>query len=386
MRYKTFLSYLAFSVIFLALAIIAGFEFSNLPYAGTWGSDAQYYYQAAAGRGGEQSCTAYLGYGYVCTFTAFVSVLDLPIAFYTLIGLLYIYIVFRYYRPSGPTSSLIWLVLVLNPTVLWTFLKGVKEGFVIACLLVLVKIYGRVRARRSMLNMLLFAAAILALSTVKFEAVAFVLLAAIATEVVMRANNSIKMALVLVGGAVAVLFVLDQLAGFFPELAFLQKLMAHRELFFTQEISEPDANVNYLSAVFRFLVGPGPITPISSLFRDTGFYEPTAIGKVMIFLGSLCWLAVLGLSALGFAKVLSNPKYRTSLGAVVNHEIAFAAALSMFYILTYAYMYGGMVDTRHRAVVYVLLFPLLAPIASLGTGYIFPHLKNNRSTTETQSE
>jgi hypothetical protein len=386
MRYKTFLAYLAFSGIFLTLAIIAGIEFSSLPYGGTWGSDAQYYYLAAAGKGGEQSCTAYLGYGYVCTFTAFVSVLDLPVAFYALIGLLYIFIAFRYYRPNGQTSMLIWIVLVLNPIVLWTFLKGVKEGFVIACLLVLVKIYGRMRERFSVLNIFLFAGAILVLSTVKFEAVAFVVFAVAVTEIVMRANNSIKIAVTLVGSAVAVLFVLDQLAGFFPELAFLQKLMAHRELFFTQEISEPDAHVNYLSAIFRFLAGPGPITPISSLFQDTGFYEPTVIGKIMIFLGSLCWLAALGLSALGFMRVLSNPKYRTALGTVISHEVVFSASMSMFYILTYAYMYGGMVDTRHRAVVYVLLFPLLGPLASVGTGYIFPHLKNNRSTTETESE
>lgn len=376
MPYKTFLSYLSFSGIFLVLAIFTGLEFSSLPYDGTWGSDAHYYYTAASGQGGAEHCSDYLGYGYVCTFTAFVAVVDLPIAFYALIGLLYIYVVFRCFRAPSDSSAMIWLLLVFNPIVLWTFLKGVKEGFVIVCLLVLVKIYGSVREDRTALNVLLFAAAILALSTVKFEAVAFVVLAAIATEVVMRANNSIKMAITLVGSAIAVLFVLDQLATFFPGLAFLQKLMAHKELFFTEEISEPGAKVNYLLAIFRFLAGPGPITPISSLFGDTGFYEPTVTGKIMIFLGSLFWLSAMSLAGLGFMRVLSTPRYRISMSAVVNNEVVFGALMAMFYILTYAFMYGGMVDTRHRAVVYVLLFPLLVPLASLGAGYIFPRLNN----------
>jgi hypothetical protein len=370
MRYKTFLSYLFFSAMFLSLAVAAGIEFSLLPFNGTWGSDAQYYYMAASGQGGESSCTAYLGYGYVCTFTAFLNVLDLPMGFYTLIGMLYIFTVFRYFRPRGnDASAIVWMLLAFNPIVIWTFLKGVKEGFVILFLLLLVKLYGRVIDRGGAINVAFFAIAMLILSTVKFEAVAFVVLAAGSTEVIMRTRNKIRSATLLVALSIFSLFVLDQLGKIFPELALLEKLMAHKALFFTQEIDEPDANVNYLFAVFRFIVGPGPVTPISSLFSETGFYEPTVLGKILIFLGSTFWLGMLGLAGIGMAKVLAKSQYRHRLGAAISRGVVFSALMALYYTLTYAYMYGGMVDTRHRAVVYVLLFPLLTPLASLGLKY-----------------
>jgi hypothetical protein len=377
MGYKSFLSYLVFSAVFVALAVVAGVEFSALPYDGTWGSDAQYYYTAASGHGGESSCGAYLGYGYVCTFTAFLNIVDLPMAFYGFIGLLYIYVICKWFGPRGAgTSTMVWMVIAFNPIVIWTFLKGVKEGFVILFLMVLVNLYGRVIRSKKITDVALLVVAVWVVSTVKFEAVAFFVLAALSTELIMRSRNRVRTAAIFVALSILSLFVLDQLETIFPEVAFLKKLMAHQALFFNEEIDQADAKVNYLLAVIRFLTGPGPITPLSSLFADTGFYEPTVIGKVLIFLGSIFWLSVLALSVLGIKKAISGKLHRQYLGTVISRESVFPALMAFFYVLTYAFMYGGMVDTRHRAVVYALLLPILAPLSSLGLKIFAPSTVN----------
>lgn len=367
---RTLLSYLIVSTVFLVLAVITGFEFSSLPYNGTWGSDAGYYYLAASGHGGENSCGAYLGYGYVCTFSVFLAVLPLPIAFYCVIGLVYIFLVFRYFRPirSGD-SDIVWMVAAFNPIVIWTFLKGVKEGFVILFLLVLVKLYGKVVERRTPVEILVFAGAIFVLSTVKFETVAFVALAGLSTEVVMRMEKRVRTATLIAVFSILSLFMLDQFGKMFPEVSFLEKLMAHKTLFFNEEIDQSDTSVNYLFAIARFLLGPGPITPIASLFGDTGFYEPTVIGKILIFWGSIFWLCMLGLAVLGGFALRAVPVRGAKINLAISREVVFSAFAALYYVLTYAFMYGGMVDTRHRAVVYVLLVPLVVPLASRGLMY-----------------
>lgn len=352
-----------FFIVFILVSLISfitALEFSALPYNNTWGSDAEYYYISAIDSTYNQSCTEYLAYGYVCLLSSLLSLIDLPVLWYFSFCVIYISLVFIYYIPNNIYSKHLLIIIYFNPIIIWTFLKGVKESLVILTILCLVVIYKR--KQRDFLFYILSYFFLSILSTVKFESVAFYFLAFVLTEVILKVKNKIKVFYSIMCISILTLFFLDALSVIFPEFETIKKLLSHRELFLTLENSFTDENPNIILSVFRFLLGPGPVTPLTALFINTDFYEPTIIGLLLIFLGSALWLYVLARSMLIFYKLV---KHSNRIELIFSKFEIFSSFLAFNYILTYSYMYGGMVDTRHRAVVYFLLSPILFRILNL---------------------
>ena len=81
---------------------------------------------------------------------------------------------------------------------------------------------------------------------------------------------------------------------------------------------------------------------------------------MLIFLGALHWWIAL---ALFFFAVLTLSEIRMQFRQILLIGFSFALVASA-HIATYVFVYAGTGDTRHRAIMYVLLMPLLVCFAT----------------------
>lgn len=111
---------------------------------------------------------------------------------------------------------------------------------------------------------------------------------------------------------------------------------------------------SYIS-VARFILGPGPIRSVEQLVYGNVFEVSTKIGDVLILFGSVHWWGLLIYTSY-FVLVRKGRADFTrtiqSFGSWFWLGIAVA--------LTYAFIYFGTGDTRHRATLYVVTFPFFA--------------------------
>jgi hypothetical protein len=90
----------------------------------------------------------------------------------------------------------------------------------------------------------------------------------------------------------------------------------------------------------RFIIGPGPFR---AMMGNDIFLVTTNIGNMLIFLGSLMWWLVLPLMVL---------RMRELFGITIKEIIIVAPFL--LYVFIYIYVYQGSVETRFRAVLYII--------------------------------
>lgn len=100
-------------------------------------------------------------------------------------------------------------------------------------------------------------------------------------------------------------------------------------------------------AVPRFLIGPGPIRAILGW---EAFLVTTTMGNILIFLGAIMWWIYLPILILCF---LRGPSYWLKYGCVLVPLLLFLAV--------YSFLYSGSLETRFRAIVYILSFLGTAP-------------------------
>lgn len=100
-------------------------------------------------------------------------------------------------------------------------------------------------------------------------------------------------------------------------------------------------------AVARFILGPGPINSFRQLLYRDAFVVSTPLGDLLICLGSVQWWLVLLMVSV---MALTRPH---SLWTRIS-KFMDVGVMALVVIGTYAYIYFGTGDTRHRAVVYVL--------------------------------
>jgi len=100
-------------------------------------------------------------------------------------------------------------------------------------------------------------------------------------------------------------------------------------------------------AVPRFLLGPGPIR---ALFGWEVFWVTTTIGNILIFLGSFAWWWYLPVFVLA---LLKGPKYWLKYAGIILPLLVFLGV--------YSFAYSGSLETRFRAVTYVLASFAAAP-------------------------
>jgi hypothetical protein len=114
----------------------------------------------------------------------------------------------------------------------------------------------------------------------------------------------------------------------------------------------------------RFLTGPGFVRAMAG---HDAFVVTTSVGNVLVGLGALMWWALLPLWIMGWAR---PPSYLLRDAAII------IPALSL--LLVYSYLYGGTVDTRTRAVFYLLSTPWIARYAEELSGRSFVVQGNRR--------
>lgn len=96
----------------------------------------------------------------------------------------------------------------------------------------------------------------------------------------------------------------------------------------------------YLVAVPRFLIGPGPIR---ALFGWEAFQVTTTTGNILVALGSLLWWLCVPLLIGG---MLRGTRYWAKHGSIL--------VVLLMHIAVYSFAYAGSLETRFRAIVYVL--------------------------------
>jgi hypothetical protein len=92
--------------------------------------------------------------------------------------------------------------------------------------------------------------------------------------------------------------------------------------------------------LLRFIIGPGPIR---AMMGNEVFIVTTNIGNVLIFLGALIWWIIIPLMVL---------RIRELIKIISKEVIIFAPFLT--YVFVYIYAYQGSVETRFRAVLYII--------------------------------
>jgi len=105
--------------------------------------------------------------------------------------------------------------------------------------------------------------------------------------------------------------------------------------------------IDIVLAPARFLIGPGPIRAI---FGHEVFWVTTTMGNILIALGSIMWWVYLPLLLMA---VLRGPSYWLKYASVLIPLFIFLAA--------YSFAYSGSLETRFRAIVYVLSLLGTAP-------------------------
>lgn len=111
-------------------------------------------------------------------------------------------------------------------------------------------------------------------------------------------------------------------------------------------------------SVARFILGPGPPNALRQLLYGDAFEVSAFVGDLLILFGACHWwftlllcVLVVALNIRGSSRVLlRNADYLL---------IAFA------FVATYAFIYFGTGDTRHRAVMYFLFGPVIVPLLCL---------------------
>lgn len=336
----------------LSASAIGLLEITYLDFGGTWGSDSFYYHETAE-RLSQRYREKNIDGRFYVYFHAFCLKIFNAAVFPSLL-LFFVYSVLFIINVSRD-DTLHWLyhfATIGNPIIFWTIARGLKEGLILVTLLGMYTIARQFQRSNFIyifgpIMLFLFSFFMQGIRPLGFEF--GILVATIAMMVWLKVNVLILLVFLLT----MMPFMVDIIMSIFKGTFFIQRLQAQSAVF-KSSIGVENLSESVSVSVFRFIFGPGPIKPILSKFSEGQFYEPTIAGIVLISLGSLIWWGFL------FNITLVILKHRFRLLKLVkfsyfgNYFIIFAG----LHILTYAVVYGGMVDTRHRALMYLLIYPI----------------------------
>lgn len=134
-------------------------------------------------------------------------------------------------------------------------------------------------------------------------------------------------------------------------------LIAFRNLIYTPISLDTQGFYVFFFENIRFILGPGPINAFNQIVFGDIFVVSTKFADILIFIGAVQWWALL---LFVFYKSILIKKY---IFGIIHRSIDYFI-FSIFWILTYTYVYGGTGDTRLRAVLYVSAFAYMIPIIS----------------------
>lgn len=347
---------------------------------GTYGSDADYYYQGMQEAFYSDNPAAaisnyfngfYIKYGVLvlktspCFGILWVKLANILLLIMSL-GFAYVIL----WRTGVPLkiASLIVLLAGLNGIVTWMSIRNLKDTLFLFLMLfdclIAVTAYYRLKGKKIILyllylSLLTFISWVLAGVFGDLRQWAFVipwLILAGLIATILLDNKTIYQYRFLLGGIAIGL-----------ALVFVQAYLGHQIINFGYYASENGlGNAKGINLILglgvgllRFFVGPGPIRAIMG---NDVFLVTNHTGNILIFLGSLMWWGTLPLLAIRFKEIVK----------MFFHELIVILPL-LLYIAIYVYVYQGSVETRFRAVLYVMC------LLVLGLTYVYPKPGNQRN-------
>lgn len=231
-----------------------------------------------------------------------------------------------------------------NPIVLWTAMRGLKEVSLVICIISVSYIFSY-RRTYPFIFILSLMGLLYATEGLKPLGAVVVLMALFFVLVADKFGFLLALlatALVYIGFSFYANFLSD-LGGVF------YRLLAHREGY------EANAAISFgfidvLLAPLRFMFGPGPYRALLQVFEGGVFIVSSKVGDLLILIGAIAWWVVLVF--VGLFGVAGKLSYKS-----LSDSSKFCLAFVVIYVITYSLIYFGTGDTRHRAVMYALLYP-----------------------------
>jgi len=347
--------------------LLVQLELAAISPDGTYGSDARYYYEAMRTtlEGGRWWPPAdvfnpgYVAFGTLILRTSLTeSVVWVKLAN---IGLLLISLALGFYilQQWGVSKRVAYLVIVLagtNGIVTWMAVRNLKDTLFLFLALALIAGTKSLLSKERRTSMLLRISGILSLGFVGVKALEAVrpwglywALSIIGTTIIellfekglrFKIQKSLLFTILVLGVALIVWLVHSYQAvmrDFLVALHFAERAGGLVGV----------GLMDIVLAPARFLIGPGPIRAI---FGHKVFLVTTTMGNILITLGSMMWWAYLPVLLMA---VLRGPNYWLKYASVLIPLFVFLAV--------YSFAYSGSLETRLRAIVYVLSLLGTAP-------------------------
>lgn len=277
---------------------------------------------------------------------------------------------------SSRLFDLVFLIYFANPILIWTVIRGLKETMFILILAACLFAFDYFNSsRRSVFSPARYPGLVVGLALAPLlsplrSQSQLLVMAGFASNFLVwhvwrdlfRAHVSrrqwitrrfVPMLLVVGLGSLIALVVWTPNAGY---------VMTYRELFAPTGDAVTEAllrsgPLTFPLSVARFVLGPGPPNALRQLIYGDAFEVSAFIGDVLILLGSFHWWLMLLL----FGVVLAGSLKRGLNILLANSDYL---VIALIFIATYSFIYLGTGDTRHRAVMYFLLGPVIVPVLS----------------------
>ena len=361
-----------FVIMSIALVSVSLIHYTELMVLGqnTYGSDAEFYWRNAIS-GNDISALPASGYIYLerlitgASTNHFIWVILFNVQLYVFICCQLLIICLdatcENLNQANLFNQLLFLFLVLNGILLWTVVKGVKETFFLF-LTVQPIFFTRQLVKKRTIRVISILIVILCLLNVNSIKMGYVYIAIIGIFLSFRIEKIINKGERL---SLKTLFYLDKQRKMWPTiflitciiLIFWSQIFYAFKYFliykdFVQETGITSGFSNPILDFFRFFLGPGPIRSFKQIIFGNIFIASSKVGDILIFFGSLQWW----LSIFIVLYVIILKKVRFWSICLIFFDFFF---LTLTHIVTYVIVYGGTGDTRHRAVMYFLLIPLI---------------------------
>lgn len=235
-----------------------------------------------------------------------------------------------------------------NGIVLWMVVRGMKEVLIAFFLSFMMYLYSRGTLQRTAGFLL----TLFAMSGLRPLGMVIPLIGALSESRLFPKIKNIWAFLILIA---AVLVVGERFLSILDVVVWFREQFGEEaaKKFFDERVFNIPI-LGYWIAAVRFVLGPGPFRSLEQLVSGEVFEVSTRMGDILIFLGSIHWWVTLILLTF---HISFSQKARKNFGEALYLQRGwFFMGLTL--VATYAYIYFGTGDTRHRALLYLLWSPL----------------------------
>ena len=330
---------LLFFFIGFAAALVVSLGHLSLPFEGTVGSDSYFYFLKMLDD--NSSCIDHeaSGKAFVCFGKVLFLISPINQHFILVCALYVIYaiIVVCMLKSFERDIAKVMLLVYLNPIIIWTISRGLKEVLIFASLAVAFIIL----ERKKYTLFWLFLICIL-LEYTKPSGGLMLLISLFLAHFTSKIRNQ-KLAILAISSCMV--FVILRAQEFLQDSA----IFMHRSLTLGQENAV--SLISFGKNAIRFLLGPGPIRAVENFFYSNSFLVSSKVGDIYIFFGALLWWILVAGFAFIFGLKLLNMGSNTSHTRLDKPRLLFFW-YGLIYTFSYTVAYDGTGDTRHRAVLY----------------------------------